>query len=128
MLKGKSVIGKTILSLEEGVRLDKINDLVVDPEGRRVVALVVSEGGFMSSSKVVPIGDVSSFGKDAVVIASSSSIISATADADLRELVEREDKILGKTVFTTSGDKQGSIADIYFQESTGEVVGYEISG
>ncbi|HET9851115.1 MAG TPA: PRC-barrel domain-containing protein [Candidatus Limnocylindrales bacterium] len=128
MLKGKSVIGKEILSLAEGVKLEKVNDVVVDPEGRRMVALVVSEGGFMSGSRVIPMGAVSSFGKDAVVIASSSSIIPASSDPELRDLVEREDKILGKTVYTTTGDEQGSIADIYFEESTGQVVGYEISG
>ena len=128
MLKGKSIIGKEILSLAEGVKLDKVNDVVVDPEGRRLVALVVSEGGFMSGSRVVPVGRVSSFGKDAVVIESADAIIAASSDPELREFVEREDKILGKTVYTTNGDEQGSIADIYFQETTGEVVGYEISG
>ena len=59
-------------------------------------------------------GGVSSFGKDAVVIASSSSIIPASSDPELRDLVEREDRILGKAVYTTTGDEQGSIADIYF--------------
>jgi uncharacterized protein YrrD len=128
VLKGKSIIGKDILSLAEGVKLDKVNDVVVDPEGRRVVALVISEGGFMSSSRVVPVGRVSSFGKDAVVIESAEAIIAASTDPELSDFVERDDKIIGKTVYTTSGDEQGSIADIYFQEATGEVVGYEISG
>ena len=128
MRKGKSVIGKEILSLAEGVKLDKVNDVVVDPEGRRLIALVVSEGGFMSSSKVVPISRVSSFGKDAVVIESSEAIIDVSADPDLRVYVEQEDKILGKTIYTTTGEEQGTIADIYFEERSGDVVGYEISG
>lgn len=128
MLKGKSVIGKEILSLEEGVKLDKVSDIVVDPEGRRVIALVVSEGGFMSSSKVVPVEEVASFGKDAVVIRSAASIVATSADPQLRELVDRDEKILGKTVYTTTGDDQGSIADVYFEEGTGAVVGYEVSG
>jgi uncharacterized protein YrrD len=128
MLKGKSVIGKELLSLAEGVRLDKIHDVVVEPEGRRVVALVVSEGGFMSTSKIVPITEVASFGRDAVVIESSDSIIPASTDPALQAFVERDDKILGKHVYTTTGTDQGSIADIYFDEGTGAVVGYEISG
>ena len=37
-------------------------------------------------------------------------------------------KIIGKKVFTSSGDSQGSISDIYFDEPTGAVVGYEVSG
>ena len=128
MRKGKSIIGKEILSLAEGVKLEKVNDVVVDPEGRQLVALVVSEGGFMSSSRVVPIGSVASYGKDAVMIDSADAIISVSADPVLRDLVEREDKILGKTVYTTAGDEQGSIADIYFEETSGLVVGYEVSG
>ncbi|HUG31223.1 MAG TPA: PRC-barrel domain-containing protein [Candidatus Limnocylindria bacterium] len=128
MLKGKSVIGKEILSLEEGVKLDKVSDVVVDPEGKRVIALVVSEGGFMSSSKVVPVDEVSSYGKDAVVIRSAGSIVTTSADPALRELVDREEKIIGKNVYTTTGDDQGSIADVYFDEETGLVVGYEVSG
>jgi uncharacterized protein YrrD len=128
MLKSKSVIGKEILSLEEGLKLDKVHDVVIDPEGLRVVALVTTEGGFMSSSEVVPVSEVASFGKDAVVIRSSQSIIPTSADPELQLIVDREDKIIGKNVFTTTGDEQGSIADVYFEESTGEVVGYEVSG
>ena len=45
MRKGKSVIGKQILSLSTGQRLETVNDLVLDPDGRRMIALVVSEGG-----------------------------------------------------------------------------------
>jgi uncharacterized protein YrrD len=126
--KGKSIIGKDILSLEDGLRLDKVNDLVVDPEGRSVVALLVSEGGFMSSSMVVPTEEVSSYGKDAVVVRSRGSVISAGEDPELRTMVERQEKILGKKVFTTAGDAQGSISDIYFDDATAAVVGYEVSG
>jgi uncharacterized protein YrrD len=128
MLKGKSVIGKELLSLAEGVKLDKVHDVVVEPEGRRVVALVVSEGGFMSTSRLVPITEVASFGRDAVVIDSADSIIPASADPTLQAFVERHDKILGKHVYTTTGTDQGSIADIYFEEGTGAVVGYEVTG
>ena len=39
MRKGKSVIGKQILSLSTGQRLESVNDLVLDPDGRRMIAL-----------------------------------------------------------------------------------------
>lgn len=128
MLKGKSVIGKEILSLAEGARVDTVHDLVVDPDGRRVIALVASEGGFMSSSKVIRIDQVSSFGRDAVVVESASAILPASEDPDIRDFVDRSDRIVGRPVYTTTGDDQGSIADIYFDETSGDVVGYEISG
>ena len=69
MRKGKSIIGKDILTLEDGTKLHKVNGVIVDPGGQRLVALVVDEGGLMSSTKIVPIEEISSFGRDAVVIA-----------------------------------------------------------
>lgn len=128
MRKGKSIIGKDVLSLEDGVKLDSVNDVVVDALGRRVIALVVDEGGFMSSSKVVPFEEISSFGKDAVVVRATASVMSASERDDLRAMLEHDEKILGKKVFTTTGDDQGSIGDIYFDERSGDVVGYEVSG
>ena len=128
MRKGKSVIGKQILSLSTGQRLETVNDLVLDPDGRRMIALVVSEGGLLTSEKVVPSSEITSYGKDAVVVRAPDAIISASDQPELRAAVHHHDKILGKTVFTTTGDKLGSISDVYFDEQTADVMGYEVSG
>jgi uncharacterized protein YrrD len=128
MRKGKSIIGKDVLSLEDGVKLETVSDVVIDPDGRRVVAIIVTEGGFLSSSRIVPTEEVTSYGKDAVVVRSGASVISVADHPEMRAMVNRHDKILGKKVFTTNGDDQGSISDIYFDEPTGVVVGYEVSG
>ena len=128
MRKGKSVIGKELLSLEDGARLEKVSDLVVDPAGQRLVALVIDEGGLMSSARVVPTEEISSFGRDAVVINGRESVVGISHNDELRALMDHDDKILGKRVYTVEGDEQGSIADIYFDETTGGVLGYEVSG
>ena len=127
MRKGKSIIGKAVLSLDDGVELETVSDVVVDPAGRNVVAIVVTEGGFMSSAKVVPTSEVTSYGKDAIVVRSHTSVISVSDDPTIRAMVDHAETIVGKKVFTDAGDEQGSISDIYFDEPTGEVVGYEVS-
>jgi uncharacterized protein YrrD len=128
MRKGKSVIGKDILSLEDGTHLESVRDLIVDADGQRLVAIVVEESGLMSPARVIPIGEVTSFGKDAVVVRGSGSIVPTNQDETLRAIVEQKEKILGKQVYTVQGDDQGKIADIYFDEPTGTVTGYEVSG
>ena len=128
MRKGKSVIGKDVLSLEDGTRLEKVSDLIVDPGGQRLVALVIDEGGLMSPARVVPMGEVTGFGKDAVVVRGPGSIVSTNQDDELRAIVDQKEKILGKEVYTVQGDDQGKIADVYFDEPTGTVIGYEVSG
>jgi len=125
--KGKTLVGKDILSLAEGVKIDTVSDVVIDPDGLRMVALIVDEGGFLSSSKVVPTEQIQSFGKDAVVVSDRQSVVSVSDHAALRALVERDDRLIGKTVFTVAGDKLGSISDVYFDEATGTIMGYEVS-
>ena len=52
-----------------------------------------------------------------------------TAEAPgLKEIVDQSEKIVDKKVFTVTGDEQGTIADIYFDESSGKVLGFEVSG
>jgi uncharacterized protein YrrD len=128
MRKGKSVTGKDVLSLADGARLEKVNDVVVDATGQRLVALVVDEGGLLSAARVVPIEEVLSFGRDAVIVRGPDSVIATSQNDAMRAIVEQDEKILGKKVFTVDGDEQGSIADIYFDETTGAVLGYEVSG
>jgi uncharacterized protein YrrD len=128
MRKGKSVIGKDILALDDGTKLQKVNNLIIDPGGQRLVGLVVDEGGLMSTTKIVPIEEVSSFGRDAVVVASHTSIVTTAQAPEVKDIVEQSEKFVGKKVFTVTGDEQGTIADIYFDEPTGMVLGYEVSG
>src|SRR5215208_3632189 len=127
MRKGKSVIGKHILSLATGERLESVTDLVLDPDGRRMIALVANEGGILTSSKVVPSSEISSYGKDAVVVRGPDAMISASDQPELRAAVQHDDKILGKAVFTAGGDKLGTVSDVYFDERTSDVMGYEVS-
>ena len=128
MRKGKSLIGKDILTLEDGTKLEKVNGVIVDPGGQRLVALVVDQGGLMSSTRVVPIEEVSSFGRDAVVIEGRASVVTTAEAPGLKAIVEQSERIVDKKVFTVTGDEQGTVADIYFDERSGNVLGYEVSG
>ncbi len=127
MRKGSSLIGKEVLGLADGVRIETVNDVVIDPDGRRLVALVVDEGGFLSSSKAILTDDVSSFGKDAIIVPNSQTLLVVADNPELRELLQRKDKLIGRKVFTVDGAAQGAIKDIYFDEATGAIVGYEVT-
>ncbi|CAN5831663.1 hypothetical protein BH24CHL6_BH24CHL6_01010 [soil metagenome] len=68
MRKGKNVIGQTVVSLEDGRKIDSVKDLLINERNDAVVGLLVDEGGLLSSSRVVPIEGIHAFGRDAVVI------------------------------------------------------------
>lgn len=128
MRKGSSVIGQDVLSLETGQRLHSVKGVVINEANDDIVALVLDEGGLFSSTLVVPVEAVSSFGKDAVVIPNAEAVGRVSDFPEIKPLVERRGQIAGRKVFTEAGEDRGTIKDMYFDEQTGRVVGFEISG
>jgi uncharacterized protein YrrD len=127
MQKGKSVIGKDVLSHASGARIHSVKDILIGETNDRIVALLVDEGGLLGTSTIVPFEAIGSFGRDAVVIESEASVLPASNDPDVKAILNRSDHLRGKTVFTEDGRRMGSIADIYFEDATGRILGFEVS-
>ena len=128
MQKGKSVIGRDVLSLASGARIHSVKDILIGADNDRVVALLVDEGGLLGTSTVVPFDAVTSFGRDAVVINEENSVVAASSDPEVKVIIDGNHKLLGKTVFTEDGQKVGGIGDFYFDEQSGRITGFEITG
>jgi uncharacterized protein YrrD len=128
MRKGKSVIGQPVYTVSDGRRIDSVKDLVLEEGEDGVVALLVSEGGLLNTSTVIPLASVVRFGPAAVMIDDGSSVVPATSDPRVNEILGRQGTLLGSKVISEGGAELGTIADLYFDESSGRVVGYEVSG
>jgi uncharacterized protein YrrD len=126
--KGKTIIGKDVLSLADGVRIHSVKDLIIGEGNDSVVALLVDEGGLFSGSTVVPIEAVRSFGKDAVVIEDAGAVVAASSYPRVHAIIDRKESLLGKKIVTTEGQELGKVGDMYFNETDGQIVGLEISG
>src|SRR3954470_21510031 len=94
MRKGKSVIGKPILSLADGARLHEVKDVILGPGNDAVVGLLADEGGFLASSRVVPIDEVIGFGRDAVVVARRESVVAANDLPGISSILARHQSFL----------------------------------
>lgn len=127
MRRGTKVIGKNILSLADARHVASVKDLVIGPRQQDIAALLVDEGGLLRTSQVVPIDGVHSFGRDAVVIADSSAVVPASAVPKIAEIIDSDDKLLGKKVFSESGVEHGAVSDLFFDETNGRIVGLELS-
>jgi uncharacterized protein YrrD len=126
--KGKSVTGRDVLSLATGARIHSVKEILIDRDNEKVVALLVDEGGLLGTSTVVPFGAITSFGRDAVIINEETSVVAASSDPQVKVILEDNHKLLGKTVFTEDGQKVGSIGDLYFDDQSGRITGFEITG
>ncbi|MDQ3327221.1 MAG: PRC-barrel domain-containing protein [Chloroflexota bacterium] len=126
--KGKDLVGMPIVSFADGEKIGDVKDILFDPEQNRVVALLTSEGGFLSSARAILWQNLKTVGHDAILVPDRSAEIKADSDRYLKRIMEN-DNILKKTkVYTEDGRDLGEIGDMFIDDSTGEVVGYEVSG
>ena len=128
MQKGKEVIGRKIVTLDSGERVDSVRDLIFDEQGNHVLALLVDEGGWFHAARVIPFTSVKSIGEDAVMIASADDVVSARDDATIAAAMESKSGLAGLNLLTSDGKELGRIADVFFDEISGQVVGYEATG
>ena len=128
MRKGKRLIGRPILSLTDGVKVGTVKDIILGPENDQVVGLLTDEGGLLNSARIVPHAEISSFGRDAVVVNSTGSVVPVDQTPDIKRIIDRGTSLIGIKVFTDTGEAQGSVNDVYFDEADGRVTALEITG
>ena len=107
--------GRQVVSTSIAETVGKVDRLVVDPAGRRVVAVSVKKAGLFRWR------DLTAFGADAVTVASSDLLVEQ--DAELDRFAGKEHDPLGKRLLTAAGDELGTVTDVEFAPDTGEVTG-----
>ncbi|MFC4639621.1 PRC-barrel domain-containing protein [Deinococcus hohokamensis] len=128
MIKGKEILGKNIVSISTGQRVDAVRDVVFDHQANQVLGLLVDEGGWFRAARVVPFERIRSFGEDAIMIGDASDLTTSREDGRLADMLENKISLMGMTLLTTDGQNLGKIADVYFDEQSGRVEGYEATG
>jgi uncharacterized protein YrrD len=127
VMKASDVIGRQITVRDGGQDIGKMKDLVVDSDGHEVIGIVLSDG-MLAGSRVAPWKAVLAFGPDSVVIDATGSVVKASAAPDIKAALDKKTHIKGLKLLTTKGKELGKIVDLVFDETTGDVGGYELSG
>jgi uncharacterized protein YrrD len=69
-----ALIGRPIVSADDGARLGTVADVLLDDRGERVVGLIVRHG-LLRSEGVLPATAVQTLGGDAVITRSSGDLV-----------------------------------------------------
>jgi uncharacterized protein YrrD len=128
MRKGSDIIGKPIVAYDTGEKVGRVRDLIFDQERNYLVALLVQEGGFMSDAKVLSLAEIKSIGMDAAIVGGADKIVPAKSDPNIAKILARNNIMNGTHIMTVSGQDLGRMVDLYFDETTGAIEGYEVSG
>lgn len=128
MRKGSDVIGKPIIAYDTGERFSRVKDLIFDQDSNRLLAFMLEEAGLFSSARVLLVEDIQAIGADAVIAPSAKSVVKAKQIAEVRHILERNNVLKGTYIMTVDGRNLGQMVDLYFDEKTGLIDGYEVSG
>lgn len=128
MHKGSDVIGKVVVTYDTGERVERVQDLLFDQDSNQLLGILVDEGGWLSGARVVALKDVQAIGPNAVVIPSKSAIAKSRKIPEIRQILKRNNVLKDTRIMTTNGRDLGTTVDLYFNEETGVVEGYEVSG
>lgn len=128
MLKGGDQVGKRLVTFKTGEELDKVKDIVFDHRQNRVLGFLVDEGGWFSAARVLPFDKAQAIGPDAIVVGERDAISAADSQPALRDLPSGQTVLKGTKMMTSDGRDLGTMSDLYFDEETGRIEGYEVSG
>jgi uncharacterized protein YrrD len=128
MRKGTDLIGKPIVSFDTGERIEHIRDLISDQTKNQLLGFVVDEGGWFSTARVLPLSHIHAIGPDTIIVRSKDAIVPADSDLVIQRILERNNVLKGTTIVTTDGQDLGTLVDLYFDDQTGIIEGYEASG
>jgi len=128
MRKGSDLIGKPVVSFDTGEQFETISDLIFDQNNNQLLGFVVDEGGWFSGARVLPLRNIQALGPDTLIVPDKGAVIPADTDPTISRILERNNILKGTKIVTTDGQDLGTLVDLYFDEETGTVEGYEASG
>jgi len=128
MQKGTDTISLPVIAFDTGEKFDQIRDVIFGQHESRVLGFLVDEGGWFSEAKVVPFQNVQAIGRDGVIVPSKESVVIADTEPAIKGVLEHKNVLKGTKIMTTDGRDLGTMVDLYFDEHTGAVEGYEASG
>lgn len=115
--------GRKVVSTSTADTVGRIDEFVVDPRARAVVALKLKK---TAAGDSLYWSDITAFGADAVTVTGADRI--GPANADVVALTGKAHHLLGKRALSTTGDELGKVDDVEFEPDSGEITGLVLSG
>jgi uncharacterized protein YrrD len=128
MRKGSDILGKTVVAYDSGRWVSQVKDLIFDQDSNQLLGLLVRESGWFSDAEVIPFQGIQAIGSDTIIVPAESAIIRASQLPEVKRILERNNILKGTHIMTTDGRDLGKMIDLYFDEQTGVIEGYEVSG
>ena len=121
MKRASEVLGLKVLGIKEGLENGIAQDLMIDPEDKKVEYLILKTNqgyGF----KAIRIEDITGIGGDYIMTHTVENAKKMYESKEILEDIEKGFFILGTTVLASTGDIAGHVEDFSFDEKDGSIV------
>lgn len=128
MRQDSDVLGKTILPTTPVKHWSQCATWIFDHETNQVLGFLVAEAGWFKSARILPLSSIKAIGPSGIITADKSAVVPARTMTRVKVLLKENNVLRGTKIMTTDGRNLGTMVDVFFDEMTGVVEGYEVSG
>jgi uncharacterized protein YrrD len=128
MIRAMDLRERAVVDLGTGARIGSVAELVLDPAGRRIAAVIVTDGrGLLGrgARRTIPASALHALGGDAVTVhltAATDEAIEAVSELPLLA------SVVGRKVLSQGGQLLGVVEDVLLEPPDGRIVGYALAG
>jgi uncharacterized protein YrrD len=126
MQRYSEVLGLPVICADSGKKAGIVKDIVFSPAEREVKALLLERKGVDLKKKVVLLKEVLNIGGDAVIL-DNDGCVADMGRSEYAKAFEDEGAILGRRIFSKTGEDMGVVKDVVFDWKTGRIEGLELS-
>jgi len=124
--KREDILGLPVMSISEGKKVGKVQDMVVNPEEGTVDYLLINDEDWYMEKKVLPFKDVVGIGEFAVTTESKARVTPVSNLPSAVELLKKNITVTGARVITSKGKLLGRTGDFYINVETGRITGCDL--
>lgn len=124
MIRASDLLGLPVVDLVQAEKLGAVEEIVLDPDGRRIAAFAVKNGSVPGRRKrrLVPAERVYAIGPEALTLEQVGGLPDQPEVDGLPTLSE----LAGRKVLSRHGKLLGSVCDVLLDEENGQIIGYAL--
>jgi uncharacterized protein YrrD len=125
MRTGGELLGLPAVADRSGRRLGVIVDVLFDDRCTRVIGVVIRRGRLFGRHEVIGFSAITTVDCSAVLVG-DRSVARAPTPEEVHAMSVNRRAMQGKPVVSRRGTYMGQVADVLFNEGTGDVVGFTL--
>lgn len=122
-MKASRMRGMAVVSIEDAEKIGSVQDLILNPDEQRVVAIRVKSAEGREAS-IIPVDEIEAIGRDAITIRDTRGM---ATEIPMEIGTVYLSRLLGTKVLTRSGELLGTVAEVEMDGYDFGITGYELS-